>query len=386
VICVTSDCSGSAHLAARFVTPADPLVDDALATASCIVCADPADPGAAVAFAAVGYGIAAPMTSGAHEFISGAIPYELRTLDGIYAAAVIAMGSPAAVRQVPPPPPKLPRRPACPVPVDALPTVSIVIPTYNRRRDLTRALACLTAQTYPRIEILVVNDAGEDVSDVVAAAPPARYLVMPQNGGVLKTEMMGIAAATGDYIQLLADDDFLAPDHVEALVTAMLISGASMAHGNCLIRHQQATSDGDYATVGFNARIFDQTATPSLALLATPVAGNAIMIHRRVFEEVGPYRDDCMLGDQEFQMRALQRFAFVYVDRMTTEFRARGKENFSTTADSTPELRRIYDELHPQRHRPEIERRRRETLERIAGRPKGVFAFPPSLEFPPLVS
>jgi hypothetical protein len=85
-------------------------------------------------------------------------------------------------------------------------------------------------------------------------------------------------------------------------------------------------------------------------------------------------------------MRALQRFAFAYVDRMTAEFRARGKENFSTTADSTPEMRRIYDELHPLPHRPEIEARRRTTLERIANRPKGVFAFPPSLEFPPLPS
>jgi hypothetical protein len=166
----------------------------------------------------------------------------------------------------------------------------------------------------------------------------------------------------------------------------MLLSGASMAHGNCLIRHQQATSAGEYATVGYNARIFNDTATPTMALLATPMSGNSIMIHRRVFEAVGPYRDDCMLGDQEFQMRALQRFAFAYVDRLTAEFRARGKENFSTTADSTPEMRRIYVELHPQPHRPEIERRRLETLERIASRPKGVFAFPPSLEFPPEAS
>ncbi len=373
VTCVTSD----------GLAPDDPAVAAALATASCIVCADPSDPGAAVAFARLAYGIAAPLTSGAHEYVSGVVPYDGRTLDGIYTAVTIAMGSPAAVRGLPPVPPREPRRPALPLPLAELPLVSIVIPTYNRRADLTRALACLTAQTYPRIEILVVNDAGEDVSDIVAAAPGARYLVMPQNGGVLKTEMMGIAAAAGDYIQLLADDDLLAPDHIEALITAMLLSGASMAHGNCLIRHQQATTGGDYATVGYNARIFNDTATPTLALLATPMSGNSIMIHRRVFEEVGPYRDDCMLGDQEFQMRALQRFAFAYVNRMTAEFRARGKENFSTTADSTPEMRRIYVELHPQPQRPEIERRRLETLERIASRPKGVFAFPPSLEFPP---
>lgn len=383
VTCVTSDGASSVHLTARFVTPADRWVGDALATASCIVCVDPDDPGAAVAFAALGYGIAAPMTSGAHEFISGVIPYDGRSLDGVFTAVVIAMGSPAAVRQLPPPPPRLPRRPAYPVALEALPAVSVVIPTYNRRRDLNRALACLRAQTYPRIEIVVVNDAGEDVSDIVAATAGARYLSMPTNGGVLKAEMMGIAAATGEYIQLLADDDFLAADHVEALVTAMLISGASMAHGNCLLRYQEAVSEGEYATVGYNASVFNDTVTPSIALIATPISGNSIMIHRRVFEAVGPYRDDCMLADQEIQMRALQRFAFAYVDRMTAEWRARGKENFSTTADSSPELRRMFEELHPQRHRPEIERRRQETLERVGNRPKGVFAFPPTIAFGP---
>ena len=386
VLCVSSDGAPSEHFATRFVTPDDPAVRAALATAGCILCPDPADPGAAIAFAQRGYGIAAPLSSGAGEFVRNVSLYDARTLDGIYTAVTIALGHPAAVRALPPAPPARPLRPALPVAADALPTVTVIIPTYNRRGDLTRALASLTAQTYPRLEIIVVNDAGEDVGDLVAGIPSARYLVMPQNGGVLKTEMMGIAAATGEYIQLLADDDVLAPDHVEALVTAMLLSGASMAHANCLIRHQQATGDGEYATVGFNARVFIDTATPTMALLATPMAGNAIMIHRRVFEAVGPYRDDCMLGDQEFQLRALQQFAFVYVDRMTTEFRARGKENFSTTADSTPELRRIYEQLHPQPGRPEVERRRRETLERIAGRPQGLFAFPPTITLAPPVA
>jgi hypothetical protein len=386
VTCVTNDGTTPAHVGARFVTEHDPRTSEALASASCIVCVDRADPGAAVAFAALGYGIAAPMSAGAHEFIRGGVPYDGNTLDGIYAAVAIATGAPAAVRQLPPVAPAVPRRPALPVADEALPLVSIVVPTFNRRADLTRALASLTAQTYPRIEILIVNDAGDDVSDIVAAAPGARYLVMPENGGVHATENLGIAAATGDYIQLLADDDALEPDHVEALVTAMLLSGASMAHGNCLIRYQQAIGADEWATVGFNARMFNATATPSMALLATPISGNAVMLHRRIFATLGPLRADSMLADQEMQMRSLQRYAYVYVDRMTAEWRARGKENFTTTADSAPELRRIYDELHPQPGRPEIERRRREALERIATRPKGVFAFAPTLEFPPQAS
>lgn len=382
VTCVTSD-GVQPPLAARFLTAADPRLADALATATCIVCVDAEDPGAAVAFAARGYGIVAPMSSGAHEFISGVVPCDLRSLDALYTAVTIALGSPAAVRDLPPPPPPAPRLPQLPLAADDLPLVSVIVPTYNRRRDVARVLACLEQQTYPRIEIIVVNDAGEDIRDIVERVPSAKYLVMPQNGGVLRTEEMGIAHARGDYIAALADDDFLNPGHIESLVAAMLISGASIAHGNLVVRHQERVSDGEYVTVGYNARVFNETATPSLALLATAIAGNSILIHRRVFEAIGGYRFDCMLADQEFQMRALQTYTFAYVDRMTAEWRARGTENFSTNADSGPEQRRIYRELHPRPDRPEIERRRAELLVDIGRRPKGQFAFPATVAVRP---
>jgi glycosyltransferase involved in cell wall biosynthesis len=257
--------------------------------------------------------------------------------------------------------------------------VSIVIPTYNRRADLARTLAAVSRQTYPNLEILVVNDAGADVSDVVAAVPGARYLTMPQNAGVVRAELFGIEHASGEYIQLLADDDVLQPDHVMLLVGAMLHSGAAMAHGNCLIRTQEPAGNDVYRTTGFCTVVFNSTVTPTIALIATAISGNALMVHRRVFDEVGPYRADCMLADQEFQMRALQRFAFVYSDNMTAEWRSRGKENFSANADSSPEQQRIYERLHPRPGRPFLEQRRRETVERIASRPKGGVVFPATI-------
>jgi len=378
VTCVTSD-GAAPGPAARFITAGDPRLAEALATATCILCVDPDDPAPAAAFAARGYGIAAPLSSGAYEFAGDVVSFDLRSRDSIYAAVTAAIGAPATARQPAPPPPPAPRRPTLRVAPEQLPLVSVIVPTYNRRKDLTRALACLARQTYPRLEIIVVNDAGEDVRDVVESVPSAVYLVMPQNGGVLRTEEMGFARATGDYFQALADDDFLDPDHIESLVTAMLLSGASMAHGNLVIRHQERTADGEYATVGYNARIFNATATPSLALLATPIAGQGMLIHRRVFDTVGGYDFGCQLADQEFQLRALQAFTFAYVDRMTAEFRARGSENFSSNVDSAPEQRRIYEELHPRPDRPYIERCRADVLVDIGRRSKGKFAFSATL-------
>jgi hypothetical protein len=73
----------------------------------------------------------------------------------------------------------------------------------------------------------------------------------------------------------------------------------------------------------------------------------------------------------------------VFVDRMTAEWRARGKDNFSTNTDSSGELRRVYDELHPAPDRPHLRKRRDATLENISKRVVGVFTFPPTISITP---
>ena len=57
----------------------DPRVADALATAGSVVLTDATDPGAAVGFARRGYGIVAPVSSGAHEFVRNAHVYDPAT-------------------------------------------------------------------------------------------------------------------------------------------------------------------------------------------------------------------------------------------------------------------------------------------------------------------
>ena len=383
VTCVTSDGAELADSTARFVRPDDPRVGEALTTASCVVCVEPEDPGAAVAFARRGYGIVAPLTSGAHEFVRDAVTFDYVQMRELHIAASIAISQPASVRYVPATPPA-PIRPALPLPAEELPLVSIVTATYNRREDLRRMLSCLALQTYPRIEAVIVNDGGDEIDDIVERFPFARLINLP-HGGATIAAMTGLAAAKGEYIQFNADDDWLEPDHIEALVGAMIRSGASVAHGNGLIRYQEREDDGSFSTVGFNATIFADTSTPTEALTATSISGNAMIVRRDVLDQIGTWRDDCILADQEFQIRAADRYAFAYVDRMTSEFRSRGKHQFSNTADSLPELRRIYEELHPAPGRPFVQKSREEALARVAGRPKNqTHVFPPTLQFTPV--
>lgn len=373
---VTSDGAPLPGYPGRFMR-VNPEVSEILSRAGCVLCVDPDDPGAAVAFARRGIGVVAPLTSGAYEFVRDVVTYDIGDARSILTAVQIALTQTASVRMIPAVP-AAPARPKLP-PAEELPLVSVVLCTYNRREDLTRALECLQQQTYPRLEVIVVNDAGENVDDVIARFPFARPHNLARNGGVLRAIGEGLRQATGEYVQVLADDDLLQPDHIEGLVGAMIRSGAALAHGNTLIRYQELVPGGDPKTIGFNAIVFNDSTTPTDAMISTPIAGNSLIFRRDILAEIGTWREDCILADQEFQLRAITRYALIYVDQMTAEWRARGTENLSTTTDSVPELRRVYEELHPVSGRPHLTRRRNETLSNVGMRTPGIFAFPPSL-------
>jgi len=377
VTVVSADGIGLVGSTAVTLRLGDPRVVSALASATCVVLCDATDPGAAVAFARRGYGIVAPVSSGAQEFVKNAYLYDPAEPRQIHVGAMMALAQPASLRALPEKPPRTPARPALPVAAAQAPLATVVVPTFNRRDDLGRCLECISAQTYPNVRAVVVNDAGENVDDVVARYSFARLVNQPENGGAIRACMTGLDLVREGFVQFLADDDWLYPDHVDRLVTAMLRSGASIAHSNLLIRYIERLEGGAVLTTGYNGSIFIETATPSEAMVCTPIAGHAIMWHRSVFEDIGGWREDCDLADQEIQLRALDRYAFVYVDQVTAEWRIHG-ENFSSKADAGTEQRRIYDVLHPLPDRPLITKTRNQVLDNIASRPPGA-VFPPTI-------
>jgi glycosyltransferase involved in cell wall biosynthesis len=283
------------------------------------------------------------------------------------------------VRYVPPPlPPVRPAGFALP-PIEERPLVSVILPTYNRPNDLAVCLADLERQTYRPLEVLVLNDAGDRVDEIVARYPFARLVTFEQNVGALRALVAGFELVRGTYVQLLADDDTLYPDHIERIMAALLASGAAVAHGNSLIRYQQRLDDGSLVTVGFNALSFADTTTPTEALKATSISGQAFIIRRDIIDEIGGFRTDCVLADQEFQLRAADRYAFAYADHTTVEWRVRGKENFSSNVDSYAAVKQVFEEMHPRPDRPMLEFERKALLEGVATRPKG-FIFAPTIK------
>ena len=95
--------------------------------------------------------------------------------------------------------------------------VTVVIPTYNRRESLARALASVYAQTLPASQIIVVDDGSTDHTGqwLKEAYPQVDYLWQP-NRGVSSARNVGIREASQPWIALLDDDDEWLPGKLES--------------------------------------------------------------------------------------------------------------------------------------------------------------------------
>ena len=125
--------------------------------------------------------------------------------------------------------------------------LSVVIPLYNKERDILRTLQSVFAQTFTDYELIVVDDGSTDASVrivVEAAKTHPLKLIQKSNGGVCSARNRGIRAAQGEYIALLDADDTWDKDYLQEQVkmindfpkAAMWGINYAEMHGNRLIR------------------------------------------------------------------------------------------------------------------------------------------------------
>ncbi|MGH7994900.1 MAG: glycosyltransferase family 2 protein [Opitutaceae bacterium] len=100
--------------------------------------------------------------------------------------------------------------------------VSILIPAHNAAPWIRETLASALAQTWPRTEIVVVDDGSTDgTAEAVGTRLCAGVrLIRQENRGAAAARNTAFAAARGDWIQHLDADDLLAPDKIERQMTA----------------------------------------------------------------------------------------------------------------------------------------------------------------------
>ncbi len=100
------------------------------------------------------------------------------------------------------------------------PSVSVLVPTYNRPARLRECLSAIARQTFRDIETIVVNDGGVPVESVIGEFADLAPQLVNQTAqrGHVAARNRGIGIARGRYIALCDDDDVWLPDHLGDLV------------------------------------------------------------------------------------------------------------------------------------------------------------------------
>src|SRR5690606_14410772 len=122
------------------------------------------------------------------------------------------------------------------------PLISVIIPTYNRVNTVGNAINSALAQTYPNVEIIVVDDGSTDeTEELIKGFPEIQYIKKP-NGGQASARNMGLKYAQGKYIASLDSDDVWDTTFLEKTVSKIEKENLDFVFANW----QQQQPDGNY--------------------------------------------------------------------------------------------------------------------------------------------
>ena len=123
--------------------------------------------------------------------------------------------------------------------------VSFIIPCYNAQKWLSEAIDSCLNQTYPNVEIIVIDDGSTDGSlDIIKSYGNKIIWETGENRGGNHARNRGIALSTGEYIQFLDADDYILPEKIARQVAFLEQNGADVVYGDW--RHQRHFPDGKF--------------------------------------------------------------------------------------------------------------------------------------------
>jgi len=193
-----------------------------------------------------------------------------------------------------------------------MPSISVIIPTYNRIETLPRAIESVMVQTHPANELIIVDDGSTDGTVAwLGEHYPQIKLIKQQNSGVSAARNRGIEVASGEWIALLDSDDEWLPKKLEKQL-ALLASEPEfkLVHGDEIWIRNGVRVNQMKKHSKKGGWIF-QDCLPLCA-----ISPSAVMIHRSIFDDVGLFDETLpACEDYDLWLRITCRYPVLYCDQ-----------------------------------------------------------------------
>ena len=131
--------------------------------------------------------------------------------------------------------------------------ISVIVPVYNTEAYLEKCLNSIVNQTYPNLEIIVINDCSIDNSGAICRKfqyeyGNIKYLELKENRGVSHARNLGLAYASGTLIGFVDSDDWAEKDMFQTLYQTLTANNVSMVSANYkLINHDTQKEENSTA-------------------------------------------------------------------------------------------------------------------------------------------
>lgn len=190
--------------------------------------------------------------------------------------------------------------------------VSVIIPFYNRKKELKRAIKSVLAQTYKNIELILIDDCSteknEFVENLVLENKNIKYYRNEKNMGVSFSRNVGIEKSNGTFIAFLDSDDEFVNDKIEIQLKQILLNNSSASYSDYYVKNKIKKSK----FIAYTKNEDDNNEYIYNCKLATPT----IMINRKfLLDNNIKYRTDLdVCEDICFYLDILKFTKFTYVN------------------------------------------------------------------------
>ena len=198
------------------------------------------------------------------------------------------------------------------------PLVSIVIPCYKQGHFLREAIESCLYQTYPNLEIIVIDDGSPDDTTKVATSFANVLCLRQQNQGLAASRNRGLRESKGEYLIFLDADDRLKPSAVELGLKHLVGNrSAAFAYGRCHLIDR----DGRFLSISNQPIVRSNHYERLLSRSILPNPGG-IMFRRRSLEEAGGFNPEVPgAEDYDLCLRLSRLYDVCFYDDIVSDYR-----------------------------------------------------------------
>lgn len=222
--------------------------------------------------------------------------------------------------------------------------VAVVMRTYERPIMLARAIASVQNQTFRDWTLIIVNNGGnpgpvEDVVRVAKSATPCgdiRVLHLSERVGMEEASNRGLAATESDFFAIHDDDDSWNARFLEVAVDGMRAHPSAAAVVTGIYRIHELYRDGKIRPVHSEKFYLSEERLTFRGMIGNntfpPIAA---LFQRRLLSEIGEFDSSLpVLGDWEFNLRAVLAGGFVYIPERLANYHTRTPDSETASGNS----------------------------------------------------